>query len=208
MPEPINDKTLREPVRIVRERDGAKELEDGWTLVRLEADSGNVVCERNGTRVNCGRREFELLNFPGSNDIWAAISDPRNDDDLQKAKRSWVEFDLRGVVAALIRHASRLDPAFGGIQTIADMDEKVREIEAICKRSMDIARIEVKRAQNEYERCPLKTTFDRDRKENLLDCVRDRENRYAALAYRYETQLPIWQKLVSAIKNIDAIDKK
>jgi len=65
---------------------------------------------------------------------------------------------------------------------------------------MDIARIEVKRAQNEYERCPLKTTFDRDRKENLLDCVRDRENRYAALAYRYEDPIADWQKLVSAIK--------
>ena len=208
MPEPTNDKTALTQVRIARERDGAKELEDGWTLVRLEADSGNAVCERNGMRVNCDRREFELLNFPGSDDIWMMISDPTDDDDLQKVRRAWVELDLRSVATAVLRHVSRLDPALCGIQTIADLDEKVGEIEAICKRSMDIARIEVKRAQSEYERCPTGTTFDRDKKEFLLERVHDRENRYTALVYRAETQLPVWKKLVFALKNIDSLAKK
>jgi hypothetical protein len=204
---PKNVKPNGSPVRVGRGSAGARELECGWSLIRVEPESGNVICGRGRGRVNCPRREFELLNFPGSDDMWNIIADHK-DDDLRKAKEAWTELDLLGVVSALIHYVRKLDPAFSGVQTIADLTEKIREIESVCKRSMDLLRLEIKRTQKEYDRFAARTELGRDKKDDLLARVSDLENEYAARAYRYETQLPAWRRLASAIQSTDKMSQK
>ena len=110
--------------------------------------------------------------------------------------QAWAKLDLRGVISALIRYARKLDPAFGGIQTTADLVEKIDETENICKRSMDLLRLEIKRALNEHERFAARTALEYDEKDSLLSRLRDLENKYATQAYRCESQLPAWRRLL------------
>jgi len=193
-------------VRIRRERAGAGALESDWTLVRIEPESGNVVCERGDRRIVCRRSEFEALNFPGSDDVWMIISD-HDDDDLAQAKDAWSKLDLRGASASLIKFARKLDPEFSGVQTAFDLAEKIRAIESVCKRSMDLLRLEIKKARLEHERFAARTALENDRRDDLLARVRELEDKYAARAYRYGTRLPEWRRLLSAIESMDAKSK-
>jgi len=203
----LDVKTPRRPVMIRRESSGKNRLESGWSLVRFEPESGNAVCERGTAHVICPRREFEALNFPGSDEAWNMISGA-SDDELQKAAAAWAELDLHGAAAALLHYARTLDPAFRGIQILADLDEKISKIDGVCQKTLDLLRVETKRKRDEYERKTAANASEIEKKDELLIEVRDLEDRYAAQAYRHDVQLPEWRRLAAAIRSLDAADKK
>jgi hypothetical protein len=201
-------KPIGATVRVRRERNGSPQIESGWSLIRVEPESGNTVCQLGRQRIVSLRREFELLNFPGSDDLWGILSDEKG-DELIKVKTSWAKLDLPGAVGGLLKYARTLDPELSGVQTVADIVQKLNEIESVCKRSMDLLRLEIKRAQSEYDRFVAQTALEYDKKDSLLARVREAENKYAARAYRYETQLPAWRRLVAVVQSMGAItDKK
>jgi hypothetical protein len=202
MPDPAAAKTTERIVRVRREGDGATALEYGWALIRLEPESGNAVCEHGEQRIVCPRQEFSLLNFPGSDDLWTIVSAP--DDDLKKAMDAWAKLDLQSVSVALIKYARTLDPIFTGAQTAADIAQKTAEIETLCRHSMDLLHLEIKRARNEYDRFVARTAWENDEKDHLLSKVRGLEDKCAARAYRYENQLPIWRRLCATLEAVDA----
>jgi hypothetical protein len=183
---------------IRRESSGKNRLESGWSLVRFEPESGNAVCERGTAHVICPRREFEA---------WNMISGA-SDDELQKAAAAWAELDLHGAAAALLHYARELDPAFRGIQILADLDEKISKIDGVCQKTLDLLRVETKRKRDEYERKTAANASEIEKKDELLIEVRDLEDRYAAQAYRHDVQLPEWRRLAAAIRSLDAADKK
>jgi hypothetical protein len=200
-------KTTSETVLIRRGSAGAKELECGWSLIRIEPESGNAICERAERRIICPRREFELLNFPGSDEAWdVIINEP--DDELKKAGRAWAALDLRGAVSSLIRYASRLDPAFNGVQIPSDLTERIDVIDKICKKTTDLLRVEAGRKRDEYERRIAQNGSATGKNDDLLSELRDLEDRYATQAYRLNTQLPAWRRLDAAIHSMDAVLKK
>ena len=200
-------KTIGQTVLIRRGPLGAKELECGWSLVRIEPESGNAICARAERRLVCPRREFELLNFPGSDEAWSVIiNDP--DRELKKAGQAWAALDLRGAISSLIRYASRLDPAFNGVQIPSDLTEKIDAINNICKKTTDLLRVEVGRKRDEYERQVAQNGSRTEKNDNLLSELRDLEDRYATQAYRLNTQLPAWRRLDAAIHGMDAALKK
>jgi len=202
-----NAKIPLRQVRIIRDATGGRMIEPGWSLVRLEPESGNAVCERGGKRVVCPQREFEALNFPGSDEAWSFIAGAA-DDELKKAGAAWAELDLHGAASALLHYARELDPAFRGIQIISDMEEKIGKIDDLCKKTLDLLRVETKRKRDEYERQTASNLSAIDKKDETLLDLRDLEDRYAAQAYRHDVQLPEWRRLASAIRSFDAIAKK
>jgi len=206
MPDVSRSTAGAEAVRVRRERAGEPEIEDGWTLIRIEPESGNVVCEREEKRIVCRRDEFEKLNFPGSDDVWCFVADP-NENDLKNARQNWAKLDLFAAASALLRHARTLDPAFAGIQTIGDLDKKINEINDVCRRGMDVLRLEIKRAKNEYDRFNAQNPLETDKKDSLLSRLRDLEDRYATCAYRHATLLPAWQRLCSGLAQLEATAK-
>jgi hypothetical protein len=203
----LDVKTPRRAVRIRRESAGGKSLEAGWSLVRFEPESGNAVCERGAVRVICPRREFEALNFPGSDAAWSMIADA-SDGELMKAGAAWAELDLHGTATALLRYARELDPAFRSIQILSDLDAKIIKIDEVCQKTLDLLRVETKRKRDEYERQTAANASGAEEKDELLIEVRDLEDRYAAQAYRHDVQLPEWRRLALTISNLEAAAKK
>ncbi len=203
----LDVKTPRRTVRLRRESDGQKSLEDGWSLVRFEPESGNAVCERDAVRVICPRREFEALNFPGSDAAWSFVANAA-EDELIKARAAWAELDLHGAANALLRYAHELDPAFRGIQILPDLDEKIDKINGLCQKTLDLLRVETKRKHDEYERQTTRNASETERKDELLIDLRDLEDRYAAQAYRHDVQLPEWRRLAEAVRSLEAENKK
>jgi len=195
-------------VHVCRKENGEPKLEHDWKLVRIEPETGNAVCERNGARIVLERSEFEKLNFPGADYIWETISKAQDDADLKTAQETWAKLDLGGVVSAFLRYARRLDPAFAGIQTLTDLKEKTEETQNACIRSMFILSQDVKRVKIEYNRCPARTAFECDQKDDLLARWRHLEDQYDARKYRCETLIPAWRKLIVAIENMDNAAKK
>lgn len=194
-------------IRVRRDHADPMEIEHGWSLIRIEPESGRVVCERDGKRILCDRREFELLNFPGSDDVWDIIFET-DDNDLKKAKAAWANLDLYSAASALLRHARTLDPIFDGIQITSDLNEKISETESVCKRSMDILRLELERARLEYDRFAANTKLAHREKDRLLATMQAIEDKYAAYAYRLKIQLPAWRRLGAAIEQLSATAKK
>jgi hypothetical protein len=202
MPDLADAKPTEHLVRVVRERDGAPALECGWALIRLEPESGNAVCEHGEQRIICPHQEFSSLNFPGSDDLWTIVSAP--DDCLAKARDAWTKLDLQSVMNALVKYARTLDPVFSGAQTAADIVQKTAEAETLCRHSMDILHLEIKRARGEYNRFVARTAWENDEKDHLLSKVRGLEDKCAARAYRCENQLPIWRRLCAALEAVEA----
>jgi hypothetical protein len=201
-------KTPGSTIRVRRIDGETPVMEYGWTLQRFEPDSGNVIAEKDGMRITCAREDFELLNFPGSDDIWEIISCENPNDDLKKAGESWKKLDLPGVLGALLRHARGMDPSFSGVQTVSDLRQKIDDARRTFSHQMDVLRLEARRAEEEYNRCPARTAFDNDQKDTLLSRWRGLEDRYSSRKYCCEKLLPIWQKMASALEHIDAIIAK
>ena len=106
--------------------DGTAALEDGWRLVRFEPSSGNAVVEKDGTRANVVRDEFERLNFPENAVVVTAIdalAEPTRSDALAAYARN----ELTRVRTLLLKDCIELDPAFSGIQTPSDLRTKLTE---------------------------------------------------------------------------------
>ena len=200
---PENFKTSKPLIRICRQNDDAPILEYGWELVRIEPESGNAVAERDNKRIVCLKKEFEICNFPGSDTVWEIIDKEPEDEDIACAKKSWAKLDLGGTISALIRHTRKADPTLADIQTIDDLRKKIENAESACFRSMDILRMELKRAKNEYDRCPNNTLFMGDQKDSLLARWRDLEDKYNTRRYQYEKIIPYWHRLLTALASLD-----
>jgi hypothetical protein len=195
-------------VRVLARDQEPSLIESDWVLVRFEPDSGNLVAEKNGKRIVCPRTEYECLNFPGSDEVWHIITENNTDPDLAKACSLWAKLDLTGLTRALIAHTRTLDPAFRGVQTLSDLSEKIHELHGSCQGSMEVLRLEMKRAEAEYNRCPNRTSFESDQKDNLLEHWHNLQNRYAARLYQHEKLIPAWDRLIAALENLNAISNK
>lgn len=194
------------PLRQVRVRRATVDetaIESGWQLVRFEPESGNAVCERNEARMICPRDEFESLNFPGSDEVWSLIHEA-DDRDLQKACVAWAKLDLRGTALALLQYTRKLDPAFHDVQLLSDLDKKILKVDDICRKTLDLLRVETKRKRDEYERQTASNASEIDKKDELLLDLRNLEDRSAAQDYRHDVQLPAWRRLASAIRTLNA----
>ena len=207
MPAPQNAESSNKPVRVCRTLGGKQVIEGDWKLSRIEPESGNAIVERGGKTLAVDRNIYEKLNFPGSDKVWGVLSVPHEEADLAAARKSWTQLDLAGVMAALVRHARDLDPVLIGVQTVADLEKKIEEIADTCIRSMDILRLEVRRVEDEYNRCPSRTSFDNDQKDTLLARFQHLEDQFSTRKYRCETLVPEWQRLVTAIRSLEAAQK-
>ncbi len=192
----------------VRRKDGETFLlENDWTFVRFEPDSGNMVAEKGGKRVICARGECLLLNFPASDTLWSLIVSEPEDDNLRAAEQAWAKLDLPKAVSCLLAYGRTLDPSFRGIQTGGDFASKTRSLAESCESALTLLKMEMKRAETEYNRCPVGTAFDNDRKDELLDAWRDLQAKYAAKAYCRDRLLPACRDLIACLKGIEEAKK-
>lgn len=205
MPDLIAKKT-GDLVRVL-ERNGEPAIQNNWTFVRFEPDSGNLVAEKDGKRIVSLRPEFEKLNFPGSSEVWDIVNQDEHDEHLAKARTEWAKLNLSGLIKALLDYARTLDPALAGIQTIADLAEKVRELKDVCASAVELLRLDTNRAEAAYNRCQGGTALENDQKDTLLEHWHDLQNRYAARLHRHEKLVPAWCRLVDALESAAAAAK-
>jgi hypothetical protein len=190
-------------VRLLRGAGEDAAIEDDWLLIRFEPDSGNLVAEKDGKRITRPRDEYEKLNFPGSDDIWEILSG-NDEEDLNKAKSAWAGLDLAKTSSGLLGYGRTLDSAFAGCQTAADFQAKVRSLADSCASAVNLLRIELKRAEAEYDRCPTGTSFENDRKDHLLSRLRDVQERYSTRLYGRDTLLPAWRRVADCLESLKA----
>jgi hypothetical protein len=207
MAESSTAKKTGDLVRVLRQANKEDAIENDWSFVRFEPDSGNLIAEKNGKRINCPRKEYDCLNFPGSGNVWQIASADPADPDLAKALAAWAKLDIPGVIRALLSHARTLDPGLIGIQTIADLTVKVREIRDACLSSIEILRLDMKRAEAEYNRAPIGTSLENDQKDNLLERWRSLQDRHAARVHLHDKMLPVICGLVAALQSLEAAAK-
>ena len=198
------DKKPGDPARVRQEDSGKTFFENDWTIVRFEPNSGNAVLEKDSKRITVPRAEFEIFNFKGSDDLWQALTADYKDGERERALAAWLGMDTFGVRRALVAYARTLDPSFAGVQTVADLAEKIRMREDAIKSSLSILRMDVARAEREYNRFEARTAFENDRKDALLTKVRNLQDQCDAKNYENDTLLPIWQKVLAALNGIEA----
>jgi hypothetical protein len=208
MAAPVSGKKPGDIVRILRRKGNDAEIENGWAVVRFEPDSGDLVAEKEGTRSVSKREEYLKLNFPGSAAVWDFIASDASDADLLKARESWAKLDLRGTMRRLLDHARTLDPRLAGIQTAEDFHSKIRSLKDACLSSMEVLRLESKRAEAEYNRAPNSTSFESDRKDNLLDRWRGIKDRLSAREHLAKEIMPIMCGLADALTSLDEASKE
>jgi len=196
-----------DPVRVRRKAGGTAAIEDGWRFVRFEPDSGNLVAEKDGKRVVCARGECEKLNYPGSGEMWELLCSQPDDENLREAGCAWAELDLSKTASRLLEYGRALDPSFASCQTAIDFSGKVRALAESCDSSIAVLRMDMKRAEAEYNRCPVGTAFDNDRKDDLLDRWRDLQARYAAKAYCRDKLIPACCRVSACLESLDAARK-
>ncbi len=202
MPTEMREKIPGDRVRYLPP-DGT-EIENNWKLIRYEPDSGNAILERNATRVNVPRENFLLLNFPGSDDLYLCLqSSIARDPMATSAINAWKNNDLKTVKRNLTDIISRNAPAFLGIQTASDLSQKLVEREEAIDNSMRILKLDIGRAEQEYNRFEAKTNFERDKKDNLLMRLRNFQDQYATKLFEKNNLVPIWQELFRALSAIE-----
>jgi hypothetical protein len=197
-----------DPVLLRRKSGDSSTIEEDWRFVRFEPDSGDLIAEKEGKRVVCSRGECEALNFPGSGDVWQLICSEPDDQNLQGARCAWAELNLSKLVTCLLRHGRALDPALESCQTPTEFAEKVNAIAEVCENSLALLRLELKRAEAEYNRCPTETSFQNDQKDDLLDRWRGLQDRFAARAYRRNKLIPAWQRLAACLEAVQMAKQK
>ncbi len=190
-------------IRVIRREKGSAAIEGGWALIRFEPESGNAIAEKDGKRISSPRKEFEKLNFSGSNGLWEIIGEDPGDPDLEEAEKAWAALDLAGAKKALMRRVRGLDPGLSGVQTLSDFSAKVRAMRDSCLSSMELLRIEIKRAEAEYNRAPVGTAFLNDQKDTLLGRLRGLEDRYAARAHLRDKIMPILCAFSDALRGLE-----
>jgi len=179
-------------------RDGAPE--EGWTLVRFEPASGNAVLEREGVRINVPRAEFDRLNFPGSDAVLSALRSEEDTDGIA----AFASGDLGAVRSALLTAARAADHAFRGIQTTGDLMAAIETRAHGITRSIEILKLDVGRAEREYNRFVARTALEYDKKDSLLTRSRNLEDQLAAREHEENDLLPRWRALLEALVALDA----
>jgi hypothetical protein len=182
----------------------AAELEDDWRLVRYEPDSGNAILERQGTRVNVTRKDFLLLNFPGSDDLYSCLRRTyARDPAAENALKAWINDDLKTVRRDLIDIINRNAPDFLGVQTASDFSKKLVEREENVEQAINILKLDIGRSRHEYDRFDARTSFENDEKDNLLLRFRNFEDQYSTKLFEKNILFPIWQELFRALSALE-----
>jgi hypothetical protein len=163
--------------------DGTATLEDGWHLVRFEPSSGNAVIEKEGTRANVVRDEFERLNFPGNADVVAAIG-ALAEPIRGEAITAYASADLARVRTHLLRDCAELDPSFAGIQTTSDLRATLHE-----RNGEIISRLQVfKKKKDDTERrynIVTRTTTSDDERDGALMALESASNQLDTETHRH-----------------------
>jgi hypothetical protein len=193
MPDSAAKKT-GDPVRVLRKTEGEPAIEDDWLFVRFEPDSGDLIAEKDGKRIVCPREEFENLNFPGSSGLWETVSENGDEEALNEARRAWASLDLAKTASCLLKYCRTVDPAFTGCQTAAEFAAKARSSADSCANALVLLRIELKRAEAEYNRCPNETSFQNDQKDTTR-------------LYCHDKLVPAWCHLAACLESIEAARK-
>jgi hypothetical protein len=201
MPE-MREKIPGDRVRLLAPN--AAEIEDNWQLVRYEPDSGNAILEREGTRVNVTRENFLLLNFPGSDDLYACLRRTyARDPAAENAIKAWASNDLKTVRRDLIDIINRNATDFLGVQNASDFSKKLVEREEAVDRGISILKLEIGRSKQEYDRFDARTSFERDKKDNLLLRFRNFEDQYSTKLFEKNILFPVWQELFRALSALE-----
>jgi hypothetical protein len=198
----IKDKIPGDRIRYVAV--GGQEIEDDWQLVRFEPDSGNAILERNGARVSVPRENFLLFNFPGSDDVYfslrrAAAHDPAG----AAALAAWSANDLKTVRRTIVDIIDRSASSFLGIQTASDFSKKLVERDEAVSRAISILKLDIGRAEREYNRFSGRTQMENDEKDNLLLRLRNYEDQYATKLFEKTNLIPVWQELFRALSALE-----
>jgi len=196
-----------DPVRVRRTADMNALIEDDWKLIRFEPDSGNLIAEKNGKRVVCSRGECETLNFPGSDEVWGLLNSEPDDKNLCEARCAWTELNLCKTASCLLEYGRALDPALASCQTCADFASKVRSITEACESALVVLRMDIKRAEAEYKRCPAGSSFNNDLKDDCLSRWRYLQEKYAAKAHCRDNLIPACGRLAKCLDNLEAARK-
>ena len=183
---------------------GGATIDDDWQLIRYEPDSGNAVLERGGKRVNAPRENFLLFNFPGSDDLYCCLRRlSSRDPAAENALKAWTASDLKTVRRDLIDIVGRSAPSFLGVQTASDFSKKLVEREEAVDQAMSILKLEIKRSKQEYDRLDARTSFENDKKDNLLLRFRNFDDQYATKCFEKTNLIPAWQELFRALSALE-----
>jgi hypothetical protein len=197
-----------DPILVRRKAGAIAAIEADWQFVRFEPDSGNLVAEKEGKRIVCSRDECEALNFPGSSEIWELLCSEPDDENLQEAGRAWAELDLPKTASCLLEYGRGLDPSLASCQTSADFTDKARSLASSCENAHAVLRMDMKRAEAEYNRCPVGTAFENDQKDDLLDRWRELQARYATKAHCLDKLVPVCSRLADCLKALQTANHK
>lgn len=201
MPTPA--KKPGDPVRVIRHNGQRTEIENDWFLVRFEPDSGDLIAEKRGKRITSPRAEYDLLNFPGSAGVWELLCSDGDDAVIVKAKNAWAGLDLHGAIRRLLDYGRALGPEFAGIQTVSDFLSKAEGLKSSCLSSMEVLGLEAKRAQAEYDRAPIGSSFDNDSKDTLLQRLCGIKDRLASREHVRDAIFPAICALADALTSLE-----
>ncbi len=161
-----------------------KRIDEGWKIVRFEPGSGNAVAEKSRQRIICPRGELCALNFGGSDALWSLIGSEEH-ESLAAASAAWAILDLSDAGAHLLRYCRSLDPEFAGIETVSDLEGKIRAIENHCRSALSLLEIERRRIADGHE-----------------EAVR-LANRIMALRYHLDELIPLWRGIHAGLAGLD-----